>query len=46
MRAAAGRLLKNSVPTRFRDGHDFSRAAESSKIGRDCVFLRWGQIQR
>ena len=29
-----GRLLKNFASNRFWEGHDFSRAAKSSKIGR------------
>jgi hypothetical protein len=34
MRAAMSRLLKTSASNRFWEGHDFSRAAKSSKIGR------------
>jgi hypothetical protein len=34
MRAAASRLLENSASNKFGEGHDFSRAVKSSKIGR------------
>jgi hypothetical protein len=30
----ASRLLKNPASNRFREGHDFSRAVKSSKVGR------------
>jgi hypothetical protein len=34
MKAATSRLVKNSASNRVWEGHDFSRAAKSNKVGR------------